>query len=748
MGIRTAFLLALISLIILPAVPRAADFPVYPLPQEIELTAGRFDLTQAEIIIFNGQDDKMAYLARYLSRELAARYEFSITWHKAREIARKKPEIVLGLSSDPEILKSLAEAGLGPDSVWEAPESYRLIVTPALAVIAGHDPRGLFYGIQSFIQLIESPEPGQGYVKGARISDKPFKPVRGVHVYLPARKDIPFFKNFIKTMALFKVNTLIIEVGGGMRLDKHPEINIAWENFCRAFYDMGDPFLKYGEQVPLGPQGRFQASVHTELSGGSWLSKEEVKEIVEFARDCQMNVVPEIQSLTHTYYLVLAHREIAEIPEAAWPDSYDPSNPGSYELLFDVIDEYLEVFKPEWVHIGHDEWRAGIKGETGKLYAEDVLKIYRYLKSRGVRTMMWADHLVKGHNAERRVPEPPAEGVWYAYPSTEGAAEIISKEAKDILMLNWSWGVAPSSDNQLKSYGWQQIFGNFSGAVQYGQWQKRLSQEDVLGAEMSTWCLANEFSYGQNGNILNMLLSQNLLWSKHAPPLEELYEYLALKMPEIRELLSGSRLPSLELKRKRAGYSFVPVNIASSGNSGRMIWTDVDLSRIPSGKINYNDWPFLIGEGEKAFTAVQGAGDEVRNIPVESNAASLLFLHLSTGKETKHNTYFSNYPEDTAELLGYYRVRYEDGFEETVPIRYGRNISQYGGDFSDQLYFAHTIKLSEDTDGRPVLAYAYEWVNPRPNRLIKSIDLVGVEAKSGVYPVLLALTVVKPPFTE
>jgi hypothetical protein len=446
--------------------------------------------------------------------------------------------------------------------------------------------------------------------------------------------------------------------------------------------------------------------------------------------------------------MVLAHREIAEIPEAAWPDSYDPANPRSYELLFDVIDEYLEVFRPEWVHIGHDEWRAGIKGDTGKLYAEDVLKIYRYLKSRGVKTMMWADHLVKGHNMERRVPEPPAKGVWYAYPSTEGAAEIISGEAKDILMLNWSWGFLPSSDDQLKSRGWQQIFGNFSGAAEYDKIHERLSQEGILGAEMSTWCQADELSYGQNENILNMLLSQSVLWSEKPPLLEKVYEYLSVKMPEIRELLSGNNLPSLDVKRKRPGYVFVPLNISAKGNSGRTVGKGADLSRVPSGKINYLGWQFLVGDGEKAFAAVRKGGEEVRGIPVESNAASILFLQVSTGRGERMSTYSSNYPEDTAELLGFYRVKYADGFEETVPIRHSRNIYPYGGGFGDQIYFAHTIKLGEGAGGKPVLAYAYEWVNPRPNREIKSIDLVSAGAKSGAYPVLLGITVVKPPFKE
>ena len=747
MGRLTNMLCASVLLVFSVAL-HAEEFPVYPAPQEIVMTSGRFQLENAGIVTCSGPAETMSKLAEHLSGEIASRYHMTVPLEKTGETNRESGAILIGLLSDPEITASLAESGIQSSAEWNVPEAYRIAVTPSRAVIAGYDPRGLYYGLQTFLQLVESPAWGRGYVGGCRIDDKPFKPVRGVHVYLPARKDIPFFKNYIRTMAHYKINTLIIEVGGGMRLDRHPEINIAWEHFCRSFYDMGDPVLQYGEQLPLGPKGRFQASVHTELGGGSWLTKEEVRDIVDFARNHYMDVIPEIQGLSHTYYMVLAHREIAEIPEAEWPDSYDPSNPKSYDLMFDVIDEYLEVFRPEWVHIGHDEWRAGIKGDTGKLFAEDVLNIYRYLASRGVKTMMWADHLIKGHNLEKRGGAPPEKGVWYSYPSTEGAPEIISAEAKDIVMLNWSWGFVKTSSDQLKNWGWKQVYGNFDGAGIYDRWPELLSRDEVLGAEMSTWCLADEFSFGQNGSLLNMLLSENLLWSAHTPSLGELYGNLAAIMPGVREQLSGCPLPSLEVLRKRAGYEYVTVDMSSRGNTVRKIGETVDLGGLPSGKIDCRGIPFVIGAGKQAFATVSGDGDTVAGIPVDSNAASLLFLHVSTGKGKKTNTYFSNYPEDTAELIGYYRINYQDGFEETVPIRYDRNISCFGGDFSNQLYFAHTVQLAEDKSGAPVVAYACEWISPRPNRRIRSVDLVGVDAESEARPVLLGLTIVKPPFEK
>ena len=165
MGIRMTVLLALVPLTIHPAALKPADFPVYPLPQEIKLTGGRLDLAQAGITFFNGPDCAMAGLASYLSQEIAARHKVSILWQKAGETGGKKPWIILGLLSDPEITQRLAESGLEPDSRWEALEAYRLMVTPDQAVIAGHDLKGLFYGIQSFIDSVESPEAWPGICK-------------------------------------------------------------------------------------------------------------------------------------------------------------------------------------------------------------------------------------------------------------------------------------------------------------------------------------------------------------------------------------------------------------------------------------------------------------------------------------------------------------------------------------------------------------------------------------------------------
>jgi len=93
------------------------------------------------------------------------------------------------------------------------------------------------------------------------------------------------------------------------------------------------------------------------MSKGGVLEKSEVADLVAWARDHYIEVTAEIPSLTHSYYLLTRHRELAENARAEWPDTYCPSNPDVYPLLFDVVDEYLDVIHPSLVHMGHDEWR-------------------------------------------------------------------------------------------------------------------------------------------------------------------------------------------------------------------------------------------------------------------------------------------------------------------------------------------------------------------------------------------------------
>lgn len=194
-------------------------------------------------------------------------------------------------------------------------------------------------------------------------------------------------------MALYKFNRIILEMNGVMRLDRHPDINVGAIEFANE--------MNYSRRDrPDGPGNQYQDSAHHDAGDGKILEKEEVADLVNYIRSFHIEVIPEFPSLTHVYYLLNRHRELAEIKVAEWPDTYCPSNPGSYKLLFDVYDEYIEVIQPSKIHMGKDEWRMPVQicplckdKDYTELYVGDVNKIYNYLTSRGVRVAMWGDHL-------------------------------------------------------------------------------------------------------------------------------------------------------------------------------------------------------------------------------------------------------------------------------------------------------------------------------------------------------------------
>ena len=105
--------------------------------------------------------------------------------------------------------------------------------------------------------------------------------------------------------------------------------------------------------------------------------------------------------LSHSDYLLMPHPELAERAEDPYPDTYCPSNPGSYELLFDLLEEVIEVLEPKIVNIGHDEYYSvGLCDKcknkpAEELLAGDITKIHDFLAERGVKTMMWGDKRLK-----------------------------------------------------------------------------------------------------------------------------------------------------------------------------------------------------------------------------------------------------------------------------------------------------------------------------------------------------------------
>src|SRR5262245_53185882 len=727
---------AAVFAIMLVVTGRAAAAPlIWPPPRESKLLEERLLLTDAVVVVPDG--DRRSQLPGRLLAELIQDHfgvALPVVVGAAPE-GRTPITVGLGAPTDP------------------GPEGYLLRVDDGGVRIAGSDYRGTLYGVSSFIQLVHRWGHGSVAAWKGSVRDWPLLKLRWVHVYMPGRNELPFARRYLRDFLLrYKFNGLILETGGGMRLDSHPEINVGWRRTVAEWFAHGETIEKLKEGIPLGAGDRFAASCHFGVGGGAYIDKEDVRSLRDLAEDYGLEVVPEIQGLSHSYYIASARRDLAEVPEMPWPDSYCPSNPESYRVLFDVMDEYLDVLRPKRVHIGHDEWRAGAfcarcRGkDPGLLYAEDVLRIRRHLAEKGIEVWMWGDHFVDGHN---RFGKSWSEGtaVRYERPDTGSARERIAVEANDIHILNWS---GEEGDRTFRRLGWAFAIGNFEGSAEK-DWKGRVARGGPLGAEVSSWGAMEEFQLGKL-QIPEALFSVALLWSAQSPSRDEAFERVAHLLPEVRGRLASVPPPSFGADPMR----FEVLDIASAFNHA-LKGEGWDLSGLKGGEGYADGLPYSVGgplrqDGRACVVVARRSGDapSVAELPISGRFAGLLFLQSATaaGRPTVHAGDQTHFPRESSELLGFYEIRFADGLVAAHEIRYDETVGRWDRGPALPYYFARSITAGALPDGRTAMLQATEWANPRPDVPIVSVRLIGSPGPSEAQPILLGVTAVERPRVE
>ena len=726
--------------------PSEDRHPIWPVPQEATYADDRLLLRDAVIVVPEG-DRRVQLPGRLLAEQIADQFGVAVSVAVGAAPAGRIP-LVVGEVSQPAVAAAVSRAHA---AVPDNDESYLLAVDDAGAVLAGRDYRGALYAGASFLQLVHRWGHQSLAVRKALVRDWPALPLRWVHLYLPGRDQLGFARRYMRDFLLRnKWNGIVLEVGGGMRLDSHPEISVGWRRTVAEWYAHGETIDKLGEGIPLGTANRFAASLHVGVGGGGYVEKDDVRRLASWAEDYGLEIVPEIQSLSHAYYLAAPHREIAEDPDMAWPDSYCPSNPESYRILFEVMDEYVELLKPRRVHIGHDEWRAGAfcarcRGkDTGELYAQDVQKIAAHLEAKGIATWLWGDHFVDSHN---RFAKRWSEGgvVRYEKPDTRAARDRLAASGVKLHVFNWS---GESGDATFQKLGWPFLVGNFAGSEQK-DWPARVKRFGAIGGEVSSWGAFEEFVLGKL-QIPEAAYSINLLWSSQAVPHAEALAQAAALLPEARRLLASPPPPSATADPMR----FEVLDIASAFNSAPrgVGW---DLSGLAPGRGYQHGLPYAIADparGPSAVVVARRPGDKPTRaaLSISGRWASLLFLHAATaeGRPPIHAGDQTHFPRESSELLGYYEMRYADELVAVHEIRSDENVARWNVGPSLGSYFARPVVSGKLPDGRDAVLWASEWRNPRPDVPLVSVTLVGSPGPSAALPVLFGVTAVEKPRVE
>ncbi|MFN4179406.1 MAG: family 20 glycosylhydrolase, partial [Armatimonadota bacterium] len=353
---------------------------------------------------------------------------------------------------------------------------------PNTLFIVGASPRGVFNGVQTLRQLIWAREFGRSLTLPiCEIWDYPDLKLRGWHFVAPLRHELSFAEKLLEWFALMKFNTLVIEVDDRFPYERHPEI--------------------------AHPQA---------------LTKSQWQEFLAKARKLGFDVIPQVQTFGHFGY-VLGKEKYRHLREQTEPHprwgffAYCPSNPETYMVVFDLFDEVLEVFKPRWFHIGHDEItfvpigvcdRCKATGKTAwQLLAEDIRKLYDYLKAKGVeRVAMWCDQL-----------EPDRTGGYAPY-FTHFAADLIPK---DIMQFCWHYDARQTFPwlTRLKDKGFDVVACGWYHAQNVWRFAAESFDRRALGYCGTTWYGVTGFATQVDLMTAVVLGAQNS-WSVDNPPID------------------------------------------------------------------------------------------------------------------------------------------------------------------------------------------------------------------------------------
>lgn len=721
---------------------------IFPTPREMASSGSDFVVDNRAVIAvpaFPSEQD--LFLARTLANELGDRFDIHLKTERLAKLDVAQRLIVIGSVANPLVAEYCAGHACNVDVRTPGPEGYVLRTGTNMALVAGSDDRGAFYGLQSLRQLAVR-EAGSIRFRGVQIRDWPAKPFRGLKLYLPGRNNIPFFKRFVRDfMALYKYNTLIMEMNASMRLDRHPELNTGWVKFANEtnYWRRNYP--------PGAPHEWEQNSTHQDTADGGYLEKEEVADLARWVRQYHIELVPELPSLTHSYYLLSEHPELAEVPRAKWPDTYCPSNPESYKLLFDVYDEYIDLLKPRMIHAGHDELFLPVglcprckDRDIRERYGEDVRKIHDYLASKGVGLAIWGDMLLEGVRGRGLQKKKAPDGFAYSAPGAMTPEQVDRLIPKDILIFNWFWSAeegvttdeqAEDFERQLEHRGFQEVFGNLVPEVKH--FERRMKRSSILGGAPSAWFATNETGFGKD-LLSDFLGSSYMLWRGDTLYGRELSGTVQSLAPEIRVRFRGEEPPS------RTETSIAAADISAGFNLGtREPELGIDLTGMKAGTIKVGSVPFNLAANEsKAVIIVGTDGAAKTGLPREvtvnigEDPTSLIFLHASARPATNKESYRLLFDQDdTADLLGWYEVVYEDGLVTTIPIRYGVNILEWNWEkrtaARDYCYGADAVPVGGQ-ENNPITFFAFEWKNPRLGKVIRGIRLKGTTSFRGGDP--------------
>ena len=391
-------LIAIIAILVSSCCEQPAnEYNIIPYPQDLVKKEGVFKLTKNTKVFYKGSEN-CAFVANSVSDFV-------------------QPATGLTLAVEEATSEELVEGAINlvEDASIEGNEgSYALTVTPKGVLIKSNNPVGLYYGFQSLRQLmpvqIESTELVKDIkwtIPAVEINDSPFFSYRGLHLDV-GRHFFPvdFIKKFIDLLALHKMNVfhwhLTEDQGWRLEIKKYPKLA---------------EIAAHRAETRVGHGGSSNAQYDGKPYGG-YYTQEEAREIVKYAAERHITVIPEIELPGHAQAALAAYPELGctggpyEVATTwgIFKEVYCAGDENTFKFLEDVLLEVMDIFPSKYIHIGGDEcpkdrWnecpkcKKRMKNEhcedAHELQSYFISRIEKFLNSHGRDIIGW-DEILEG----------------------------------------------------------------------------------------------------------------------------------------------------------------------------------------------------------------------------------------------------------------------------------------------------------------------------------------------------------------
>jgi hexosaminidase len=392
---------------------RAEHNPLLPRPQEIHYGSGVLPVKGLSIQFASTPSAEDSFAAEQLASRLSAVSRTQVPIHKTRT---RGPAILLDRTGNGAALPGNNET-TGPDSR----ESYSLRVTTKGVEIRAPSSAGLFYGVQTLLQMVEG-NGAQAALPVAEIRDWLALAYRGVMMDFSEGElvRISEVERQLDLLARFKAN---------------------------QYYFYSEASIHFKGYDVVNADGRY--------------SREQVRHVIEYARRRHIDVVPCMELYGHMHNL-FRYEKFADLALPRYGAEFDPRNPRMYEVLDDWIAQTADLFPSPWYHVGFDEpWSLGKIGVVpGKDPFQTFVGVLRHVaeqaKSHGKRTLFWAD-INQGASTFSKHPEllkeVPAGAI--AVPWVYDARTNYDSFVEPLARLNIPTVIAPGV------WGWNEIFPDY-----------------------------------------------------------------------------------------------------------------------------------------------------------------------------------------------------------------------------------------------------------------------------------------------